>query len=136
MASSVFLFPNGYSVGGPVLFPDGTAVIPSVSFTQSVGTAAGIYKVSGASALGFSAGGAAAAVMYGSGLFLPSNSSFAFSASTDPNGSSDTLLTRQAAGVVNVTTGYAAGTTAGVASFGPSAVASITVKGGIITAIS
>lgn len=37
---------------------------------------------------------------------------------------------------MNVTTGYAAGGTAGVATFGPSVVTSITVKGGIITAIS
>ncbi len=39
-------------------------------------------------------------------------------------------------GTVNAVTGFSANGTAGVATFGPSAVASVTVKNGIITAIS
>jgi hypothetical protein len=61
----------------------------------------------------------------------------------------DTCISRLAAGVIGIGTGatgsvagtldatlYRAAGTAGVATFGPSAVTSITVKGGIITAIS
>jgi hypothetical protein len=70
------------------------------------------------------------------------------SSATDPT-TLDTAFSRISAGVVGVGTGAAgnsAGTiqgkhnssdgTAGVAAFGPSAVASITIKDGIVTAIS
>lgn len=55
---------------------------------------------------------------------------------TDAAGTVDTSLSRAAAGYVNATTGFAAGSTQGVATFGPAGVTSITVKGGLVVAIS
>lgn len=76
-------------------------------------------------------------MLAGSGLSILANRAYNWSSgNTDPSATIDTQLTRQSSGVLNVTTGYAAGGTAGVLTFGPAAVASITVKGGIITAIS
>jgi hypothetical protein len=134
----------------PLLAPNGTAIVPSYSFSSFANT--GIY----AAATGYTAftglGQAIGAFSNDSGplqLRLVGTGVFGWNPAGNLLTGADTGLSRTAAGTVAVGNGtqadatgiincarYQAGGTAGVVTFGPAAVVSITVKGGIITAIS
>ncbi len=168
MASSIFLNPSfGLSSSGgsvtfttPALFADGLGSAPGLAFASEPGT--GFFKQA-AGSLGVALSGGEWA-RFSAGNFLV----FGNTATVALGNSSDALLSRVAAGQINMTdasshgigfdvvtdavmkvrtraqTGYATvdalgykvSGVAGVAAFGPSAVASITVVNGIITAIS
>lgn len=128
----------------------GTVTVPTYSFAGDTGT--GFYRTF-ASQIGVANNGVetfifapAASGGFRAGASVP----VGWSSATDPfNAANDTGLSRTAAatlavgngtagdvsGTVNATI-FKSGATAGVTTFGPAAVASITVKGGIITAIS
>lgn len=59
-----------------------------------------------------------------------------FGVTTDGSGNATISGTLTVSGATTDAVRYSAGGTAGVVAFGPSAVASLTVKGGIVTAVS
>jgi len=148
MSNSIFLGSGGFTNNGvtinpslPMGFPAGSVSAPSI--TNAAATQSGLYfsSVSSGSLYLTNNDGANAIVglIPNAGIAMLASRSLSWTSATsgiDLQTGIDTQLTRQSSGVVNVTTGYAAGGTAGVATFGPSAVASITVKGGIVTAVS
>jgi hypothetical protein len=126
------------------LFGDGTAGAPSITLA-SIPTY-GFFSLSGNFAL--TIGGVARLEYLAGGQQNKSDYGILWSSGT-VNSASDTGITRLSAGVVAVGTGaqgsvagsvdaagYRTAGVVGVATFGPAAVASITVKGGIVTAIS
>lgn len=123
----------------------GSASAPTYAFTTS--TNAGMFNGGGFPE--FAVGGVARLFVATNSGGVTSNTSWGWSASTTDPTTLDTGLSRTAAGVVavgNGTTGdvtgtvnatiFKSGASAGVTTFGPAGVVSITVKGGIITAIS
>ena len=129
-----------------------------VNIPQSNPSVAGYMINSGASSWGmwqqfnstayFGVNFAAKLAMDAAGIYVLSNGRFNFSSSTSDPYATQSNFNQISAGVIGVGTTAAnslgsirgkyqsSDGTAGVASFGPSAVASITVKDGIITAIS
>jgi hypothetical protein len=90
-AGNAWSIPNG---GGQTLAPDGTAAAPGVSFNADPDT--GIYRY-GANTLAFASNGAAQWA-YGVGAIqVRSLYAFGWSATSDPGGTADVLLVRDAA---------------------------------------
>jgi hypothetical protein len=124
---------------------NGSTSAPSIAFA-----AASTWGFSWQSGIGvgFNAGSTNTLIAFGAILTMGANYPFGWSSSAAAGNSADSALSRVSAGVIGVGTGAAgnsAGTiqckhnssdgTAGVASF-TGAVASITIKDGIVTAIS
>ncbi len=145
MASSIFLNPSlGItSSGGSItaLFADGLAGSPSISFLNE--PLSGFFR-STTNIIGISVGGSLRMAFDSSGSL---NQFSLISCALTWGGlgnSADVILSRVAAGQVNMTDASSHGigfdvvtdAVTGVASFGPSPVGSITIVGGIVTAIS
>ncbi len=158
MANSVWIGPFGISNNGsgivfssPGLFPDGSTSTPSVAFSASPTT--GIFR-SAAGGIGLTFNQYTYG-FFGSALSILQGVPVAWTSSSNVDGGTDTGISRISAGVlgigtgaqgsfagtlkvdtVNAVTAYQANGTPGVATFGPSVVTSITVKNGLVTAIS
>lgn len=128
----------------------GTVGAPTYSFASAPTT--GFYSFGGSNSA--YAGSGSTSIAFGAvgvdSIRIGSTSSIGFASGSNPQGAaSDTGVSRSGVatlavgngtpgdvtGTVNATI-FKSGATAGVTTFGPAAVASITVKGGIITAIS
>jgi hypothetical protein len=137
------------TVAGIALFADGTSTVPSIAFSAEPAT--GISR-SGASAIRISLNvGGPTFSFQSNGMFLLTNASsnLVMGISLDSNlsrlGAASLAIGNGNIGdftgtlklaTLNAVTSYQANGVAGVTTFGPAAVASITVKQGIITAIS
>jgi hypothetical protein len=160
MANSVFMQFNGIttdgsgnsttvgsmSAGGAFLGPNGSAAAPTFSFTAN--TNVGMYNGGGFPV--FSVAGTPRFYVATAAAGFTSNVALGWSSgTTDPTATVDTGVSRSGVGVLAVGNGtagdvtgtvnatiYKSGASTGVTTFGPAAVASITVKGGIVTAIS
>jgi len=133
-SGTVATITGSVTLTGVMSLANGTIGAPTLSWTDQ--PTAGWYKAAADDVRYINSAGVPEVRQVTGFLVLKSNSAFAWTSTTDASGTVDTQLTRAAAGFVNATTGFAAGSTQGVATFGPAAVVSITVKGGIITAIS
>lgn len=135
VAGGVATITGGVALTGALSLANGTLGAPSLTWTDQ--PTAGWFKIAGASddVRYVNSSGSVETRQVTGFLILKTNSSISWT-TTDAAGTVDTSLARAAAGYVNATTGYAAGSTQGAATFGPSAVASATVKGGVVTAIS
>lgn len=84
----------------PILYPDGTAALPPVTFASQ--TNKGIFSP-GPNFLGFSGSSATQFVMGGNAFIARSDGAYQWASGTDPfNNAFDTQLTRSSAGVVQV----------------------------------
>ncbi len=147
MANSVFILAGGFTLSGSAItlpvsaltWPLGTTLTESVLGTLSMGgTGTTTMSVSQISANKFV--GAGSRLLTGVGAALMNFTNAAENTGVGLDFSTDAiLLVRTRAQTAYATLdalGYKVGGTAGVATFGPSAVASITITGGIVTAIS
>lgn len=128
----------------PGVFPVGTVSATGIN----LGTAGtGLYQALGTSQIGFATDGSQVAMMSSNGTVgVQVGFGFPLTFSSTADGSArDVSLSRGAANRLDLATGdsfnvvsgsYMAGGVSGVATFGPSVVTSITVKNGIVTAIS
>lgn len=133
-SGTVATITGSLTLSGVMSLANGTIGAPSLAWTTQ--PTAGWFKAAADDVQYVNSSGAVEVRQVTGFLVVKSSSAFAWSSTSSADGSVDTQLTRSAVGTVNVTTAFSAGGTAGVATFGPAGVTSITVKGGIITAIS
>ena len=137
----------GNSAGVKVAFVNGTTASPSITFVSDTDTG---FIWEGSGTIDFVANTTRPIQLAGSGVGLASDASILFSTTVaNATATKDTGISRTGAGVIAVGNGtpgdvtgtvnatiYKSGANTGVTTFGPAGVTSITVKGGIVTAIS
>lgn len=146
------LYAGTLGVSNPIasiVVGDGTLAAPSIA--RATTPTMGLYFPDAFSVGGTGSGVVSTRMVFGAAGGVYENAAGVFgwvSTNNAVSGSVDTTLSRSAAGVLAVgtnlannlgtvdATSYKAGGTAGVATFGPAGVVSITVKAGLITAIS